>query len=94
MLHKSCSECLVLISFMVVITLLWSHRAVTGICGGRRCLFVRAGHVGRRNVMIVYLVQQQPPSSSSHITECIEIQSQTPPGGQRTARRVPEDRSC
>ena len=54
MLCESCSECLVLILFMVVITLLWSHRAVTGVCGGRRCLFVWAGHVRRRNVMIRY----------------------------------------
>ena len=33
-----------------VLRCLWSHRAVTGVCGGRRCLFVWAGRVGRRNV--------------------------------------------
>ena len=60
MLHESCNECLVLISFMVVITLLWSHRAVTGVCGGRRYLFVWAGRVGGSNILIVYLVKQHP----------------------------------
>ena len=30
---------------------LWSHRAVTGVCGGKRCLFVWAGRVGRRHVI-------------------------------------------
>ena len=29
----------------------WSHRAVTGVCGGKRCLFVWAGRVGRRHVI-------------------------------------------
>ena len=30
---------------------MWSHRAVTGVCGGKRCLFVWAGRVVRRDVI-------------------------------------------
>ena len=30
-----------------VLRCFWCHRAVTGVCGGRYCLFVWAGRVGR-----------------------------------------------
>ena len=35
---------------------LWSHRAVTGVCGGKRCLFVWAGRVVGENVIIICTV--------------------------------------
>ena len=36
-------------------SMLWSHRAVTRVCGGRHCLFVWARRVGRGNVMSLYI---------------------------------------
>ena len=60
MVYESCNKCLVLFSFMVVITRLRSHRAVTRACGGRCYLIVWVGLIGGSNVLIVYLVKQHP----------------------------------
>ena len=38
-----------------VLRCLWSHRAVMGVCGGKRCLFVWTGRVERGNVMSLYI---------------------------------------
>ena len=38
---------------MVKQVVVWSHRAVAGVGGERRCLFVWVGRVGRRNVIIL-----------------------------------------